>query len=104
MQVLGEIDGQKYDADTFLAQLQDDTTREAIGRLIHVLRSIECAQCRWHHWEAEIVLTGTCLRNMSVDIVACCDEFADVVDRTVHTEIRPRAPGRWLPWTRVGAI
>jgi hypothetical protein len=105
MHVLGEIDGRTVDIDAFLDQLKDETSREVTGRLLHMLESVECAQCRWHHRDAEIVLTGTTLRELSVDIVACCDECADLVDRTVNTELRSRTSGSWTrPWTKIRAI
>lgn len=105
MRVFAEIGGRSADVDNFLAQLQDEASRQAVGKLLPMLESVQCERCRSHNRDAEIVLSGTSLRELSVDIVACCDEFADIVDRKVNSELRSRISGSWRrPWTKIRAF
>jgi hypothetical protein len=95
MNVVGEVDGHTVEVDTFLSQVRDDTSRAVISRLIETLESVESAPCLCHHRVAEIVLAGTSLHQMSVDILACCDELADVVNNRIKTDVRPRISRSW---------
>ena len=105
MRVFGEIDGQTVDIESFLAEVRDEASREVISKLLRMLASVKCDRCRWHHRDAEIVLSGRSLRGLSVEIVACCDEFAEFVDGKVNSELRSRTSGSWRrPWTKIRAF
>jgi hypothetical protein len=106
MHVVGEIDGRNVEIDAFLSRVQDGTTRQAVSRLVEALETVDPVVCPWHHQDAEIALAGTSLPQMSVDIVACCDEQADAVCEIVNAHIKAgsHAASAWRrPWARIRA-
>ena len=104
MHMVGEVDGRIVDVETFLEQLEDDESRSVLRRLTTSLHSVESVPCPVHHQAPGIVLAGTSLGQVSVEVVTCCDQSAETINTTIHAELQHRASSSWLrTWDRVRA-